>query len=101
MTDSWDERRDGIEGSYFDRANKESLARLARKQQQAGRLSPATGHPMEHIVAFGAIVDRCTTSGGIWLDGQYSLFKRLYRCTSKLKTFGKPGEGGFTESDYW
>ena len=68
MTDSWDERRDGIEGSYFDRANKESLARLARKQQQAGRLSPATGHPMEHIVAFGAIVDRCTTSGGIWLD---------------------------------
>lgn len=68
MTDSWDERRHGQEDSYFDRANKESLARLARKQQQAGRLSPATGHPMEHIVAFGAIVDRCTTSGGIWLD---------------------------------
>ena len=68
MTDSWDERRQAQEESYFDRANKESLARLTRKQQQAGRLSPVTGQPMEHIVAFGAIVDRCTTSGGIWLD---------------------------------
>ena len=68
MTDSWDERRQAQEESYFERANKESLARLARKQQQASRLSPATGQPMEHIVAFGAIVDRCTASGGIWLD---------------------------------
>jgi Zn-finger nucleic acid-binding protein len=23
---------------------------------------------MEQIVAFGAVVDRCTTSGGVWLD---------------------------------
>ena len=68
MTDSWDERRQAQEESYFDRANKESLARLARKQQQASRLSPVTGQAMEQIVAFGAIVDRCTTSGGIWLD---------------------------------
>jgi Zn-finger nucleic acid-binding protein len=68
MTDSWDERRQAQEDSYFDRANKESLARLARKQAQAARLSPVTGQPMEQIVAFGAIVDRCTTSGGIWLD---------------------------------
>jgi len=66
MTDSWDERRQAQEDSYFDRANKESLARLARKQAQAARLSPVTGQPMEQIVAFGAIVDRCTTSGGIW-----------------------------------
>jgi len=67
MTDSWDSRRQAQEESYFDRANKESLARLARKQQ-ASLLSPVTGQPMEQIVAFGAIVDRCTTSGGIWLD---------------------------------
>ncbi len=68
MTDSWDSRRQAQEESYFDRANKESLARLARKQQEAARLSPVTGKPMEQIVAFGAIVDRCTASGGIWLD---------------------------------
>ena len=68
MTDSWDSRRQAQEESYFDRANKESLARLARKQKEANRLSPITGKPMEQIVAFGAIVDRCTTSGGIWLD---------------------------------
>jgi Zn-finger nucleic acid-binding protein len=68
MTDSWDERRQAQEESFFEKANKESLARLARKQQQAVRVSPVTGKPMEQIVAFGAIVDRCTTSGGIWLD---------------------------------
>lgn len=68
MTDSWDERRRAQEESYFEKANQESLARLARKKEQTARLSPATGQPMEQIVAFGAVVDRCTTSGGIWLD---------------------------------
>lgn len=68
MTDSWDDRRRAQEDSYFDKVNQESLARLSRKQQGPARLSPITGKPMEQIVAFGAVVDRCTTSGGIWLD---------------------------------
>lgn len=68
MTDSWDDRRRAQEDSYFERVNKESLARLSRKQQGPARMSPITGKPMEQIVAFGAVVDRCTTSGGIWLD---------------------------------
>ena len=68
MTDSWDSRRQAQEESYFDKANKESLARLARKQEAAARLSPVSGKPMEQIVAFGAVLDRCTSSGGVWLD---------------------------------
>ena len=68
MTDSWDERRQAQEESYFQRANQESLARLARKQAGEARRSPITGKPMEHIVAFGAVIDHCTTSGGVFLD---------------------------------
>lgn len=68
MTDSWDSRRQGQEDEFFDKANKDSLARLARKQQQTARLSPITGKSMEQIVAFGAVIDRCTSSGGVWLD---------------------------------
>jgi len=67
MSDSWDDRRRAQEEGYFEKVNKESLARLARKKQEA-RLSPVTGKSMEQIVAFGAVLDRCTSSGGIWLD---------------------------------
>jgi Zn-finger nucleic acid-binding protein len=68
MTDSWDERRQAQEESYFQRANQESLARLARKKEGGARKSPITGKPMEHIVAYGAVIDHCTTSGGVFLD---------------------------------
>jgi len=67
MSDSWDDRRRAQEDGYFEKVNKESLARLARKKQEA-RLSPVTRKSMEQIVAFGAVLDRCTSSGGIWLD---------------------------------
>jgi Zn-finger nucleic acid-binding protein len=68
MTDSWDERRRAQEDTYFDKVNQESLARLSRKQAGAKRKSPVTGLPMEHIVAYGAVIDHCTTSGGVYLD---------------------------------
>ena len=68
MTDSWDERRRAQEEAYFQTANEASIARLARKQQGNARLSPITRQPMEHIVAYGAVIDRCTESGGIYLD---------------------------------
>lgn len=89
MTDSWNERRQAQEDSYFDRTNKDSLARLARKQQQVARISPITGQPMETIVAFGATIDRCTTSGGIWLDaGELEeILTAAKHSTSSLKDF--------------
>lgn len=68
MTDSWDERRKAQEESYFEQANKEALARLARRKDQPARLSPATGAPMQQIALLGVVVDLCTNSGGVWLD---------------------------------
>lgn len=68
MNDSWDDRRRAQEESYFERANQESLSRLARKQAGSKRKSPVTGEPMEHIVAYGAVIDHCVTSGGVYLD---------------------------------
>jgi Zn-finger nucleic acid-binding protein len=68
MTDSWDERRKAQEESYFEQANKEALARLARRKDQPARLSPATGAPMEQITLMGVVIDCCPASGGVWLD---------------------------------
>lgn len=68
MSDSWDERRRAQEEGYFDKANKEALARLAQKQAQGQRMSPATGKPMEQLTVMGVVIDRCPETGGIWLD---------------------------------
>ena len=68
MTDAWDERKRAQEDSFFEKANQEVLARLARKQQQSARLSPVTGTPMEAIVCLDTVLDRCATSGGLWFD---------------------------------
>ncbi len=68
MSDSWDERRQAQEDAYFDRLNKEALARLARKQEGPTRASPATGKPMQSLVLMGVVIDVCVDSGGAWLD---------------------------------
>jgi len=66
--DAWDERRRAQEEGYFERANKEALARLARKQEGPTRPSPVTGKAMQPITVMGVVLDRCTESGGLWFD---------------------------------
>lgn len=68
MTDAWDERKRAQEESYFEKANTEALARLARKREQSARLSPVSGAPMEPLVCFDTVIDRCSHSGGLWFD---------------------------------
>jgi len=69
MGNSWDDMRKAKEGSYFDKKNKEALARLAKKKEsEKPRLSPITGKEMEQVVISGVVVDKCSQSGGIWLD---------------------------------
>lgn len=69
MSNSWDDMRKAKEESYFDKKNREALERLAKKQEaEKPRLSPISGKPMEQVVLSGVVVDRCTESGGIWLD---------------------------------
>ena len=68
MSDSWDERRKAQEDGYFDKVNKEALARLAKRNADAARISPVSGKPMEQVTIMGVVADRCVESGGIWLD---------------------------------
>ncbi|RMG45488.1 MAG: hypothetical protein D6719_00215 [Candidatus Dadabacteria bacterium] len=66
MTDSLEKRRKAKEEEYFEKKNKELAENLAKKERV--RLSPITGEPMEKLEIMGVTVDRCPTSGGIWLD---------------------------------
>ena len=65
---AWDEMRKAKENSYFEKKNREALERLAQKKEDEPRPSPITGEPMEQVVLNGVVIDRCNTSGGIWLD---------------------------------
>lgn len=67
MNDSWDKLRRAKEDEYFDKENKNALKRI-RADDSKPRLSPITGDPMEQVLIDGVTVDRCKTSGGIWLD---------------------------------
>jgi Zn-finger nucleic acid-binding protein len=67
MNDSWDDRRRAQEESYFDKQNKEALARI-KDGTRKPRLSPISGEAMTEVVIDGVTVDKCPKSGGIWLD---------------------------------
>ena len=67
MNDSWDDRRRAKEEQYFDKMNQEALRRIQSGERKA-RPSPISGEPMKEVVVDGVTVDRCPTSGGIWLD---------------------------------
>jgi hypothetical protein len=66
MSDGWNARRKGLEDDYFHKQNQEALNRISSRPE--ARLSPITGEPMEQITIMGVVVDKCKTSGGIWLD---------------------------------
>jgi hypothetical protein len=68
MSDAWKDMKKAKEDSFFDTQSKLATKRLAEKLKEKPRLSPITGEPMEQIVIDGVVVDRCKTSGGIWLD---------------------------------
>lgn len=66
---SWEKMEKAKEGSYFEKKNQEALERLKKKQaEEKPRLSPISGEPMSEEVLMGVVIDRCKTSGGIWLD---------------------------------
>lgn len=69
MSDAWNDMKRAKEEAFFERQNQEALARLKKREnEQKPRLSPITGQPMEQLTLMGVVVDRCQTSGGIWLD---------------------------------
>ena len=70
MGNSWDDMRKAKEESYFDKKNREALERLSKKKEagEGERKSPITGEIMKQEVLNGVVIDRCPTSGGVWLD---------------------------------
>jgi len=68
MSDSWDEMKRAKEDMYFEEQNRKALERLKVRGTQKPRLSPITGEPMEQVTVQGGVIDRCKSSGGIWLD---------------------------------
>jgi Zn-finger nucleic acid-binding protein len=80
MARSEDEKRVNTEEAYFAKANADALERIrARQGLQRSLPSPVSGKPMETITIFGVAVDRCPTSGGIWLDkGEIERLLRAY-----------------------
>ena len=60
--------RTAKENQYFEAQNKAAIERIKVAGVDRVRKSPITGEPMKHEALMGVIVDRCPTSGGIWLD---------------------------------
>lgn len=83
---AWDEMRKAKEDSFFEKKNAEALARLKNKQTEKPRLSPVTGEPMVQEVIHGVVVDRCSTSKGVWLDAG--------ELEQLVEALGKGGEEG-------
>lgn len=91
MANSWDDMRKAKEESYFDRKNREAIERLAAHKQEKPRPSPITGEPMVQEVIHGIVIDRCPTSGGIWLDrGE---LEQLLEIGGDAAGAGKPESG--------
>lgn len=69
MNDTWNDMRRAKEEGYFEKKNREAVERLKQKQAaEKPRLSPVSGEPMVQEVLHGVVIDKCPTSGGIWLD---------------------------------
>ena len=65
---SWDERRRAQEEEFFKKQNEAALKRIQEREEDKPRISPVSGEPMEQITYMGVVIDRCPSSGGIWLD---------------------------------
>ena len=66
--DAWNKRKEAQEEEYFRKQNQQALNRLQEREEDKPRLSPISGEPMEQLTYMGVVIDRCKTSGGIWLD---------------------------------
>lgn len=87
---SWKKRQQALEDEYFRKENEAALKRLGERGDEKPRLSPIDGQPMEQVTMMGVVIDRCKTSGGIWLDaGELDELMAAYKTLEK----NEEGEG--------
>jgi len=87
MSDSWEKMRRAKEDEYFEKENSQALKRLKSRDSEKPRLSPITGEPMEQLTMMGVVIDRCPTSGGIWLDA--GELEQIIKASSDLREDGE------------
>lgn len=78
MSDSFDERRKGLEEEYFHRKNKEAIEKMRAKMQVAAEAKAAgissmqcprcDGGKLTETKIENVSIDRCDKCGGVWLD---------------------------------
>jgi hypothetical protein len=69
MSNSWDEMAKAKEDQYFKKLNEEALARFKEKSKDSTpRKHPVTGEPLVQRALYGAVIDYCPMTGGMWLD---------------------------------
>ena len=95
--DSMGKRKNALENDYFAKKNADAMKRLqSRQEETAERPSPIDGKPMEQITMMGVVIDRCASSGGIWLDkGE---FEQLMQET--IKQYKEENESGGAVSEF-
>jgi hypothetical protein len=82
--DAWDDRKRVQEEEYFSRLNKDLISKMGKK---IVRNSPVSGELMQSIELQGLHVQRCTKSGGIWIEKEE--LQALYQQVKKdLGAFG-------------
>ena len=77
MSDSFDNRRRGLEEEYVRRKDREALDKLRRDMAAEAEATGQTGArqcPLGHgalaeVRHDQVVIDRCNTCGGVWLDG--------------------------------
>lgn len=76
MSDSFDNRRRGLEEEYVRRMDREALDKLRREMaeesatsgQPAARQCPLGHGALAEVRQDEVVIDRCDTCGGVWLD---------------------------------
>ena len=93
MADSFDDRRKALEEEYFNRKDRETLARLRESMREAaqakGEDAATLGCPrcdgrLHEVVLDEVHIDRCDRCEGVWLDSG-----ELEHITSQEKAPGR------------
>ena len=71
MGDAWDDRKRSKEEEFFERQNREALARkmsMTQGKDAVERKCPVDGRKLEHLNVANVAAERCPQCHGVWLE---------------------------------